>query len=98
MHCYDESKVKRLSVFLAAHRGQISMCTRGSACAGGMPGCLELGLTLCVGIRMNQCVCTGGRLCMCAPIMNDVCVCQLTDLNLARSKKRDILLPGSMLE
>lgn len=50
---YDESRVKWLKVFMAARRGEISMCTRGSACAGGVPECLELGLTLCV------CVCVG---------------------------------------
>lgn len=31
VHCYDESKVKWLNVFMAAGRGEISLCTCGSA-------------------------------------------------------------------
>lgn len=57
MHCYDESKVKWLNVFMAACRGQISMGTCGSACAGGVPGCLELGLTVCECWDQNESVC-----------------------------------------
>lgn len=32
---------------------------------------------MCIGIRMSQCVCTGGCLCLCVSITNDVCVCYL---------------------
>lgn len=61
-HYYDQGKVKWLDVSMdvsmAVCRGQVSM-GMSSACAGGVPGCLELGLALCVhaGIRMSQCVC-----------------------------------------
>lgn len=48
-HCYDQGKVKWLDVSMAACRGQISMgMSDSSACAGGVPGCLELGLALWV--------------------------------------------------
>lgn len=59
-HYYDQGKVKWLNVSMAACRGQVSMgMSDSSAHAGRVPGCLELGLALCVhvGIRMSQCVC-----------------------------------------
>lgn len=95
-HCCDQGKVKWLDVSMAACRGRVSMGMSGSsACAGGY---LELGLALCVrvGIRMSQCVCVQEEDSVPVHLQQMTCA-QLKGLDLARSKKRDTVLPGSVL-
>lgn len=72
MQCYDKSKVQWLNVFMVACTGQISMCTCGSARTDEVSGCVELRPCVCIRIRMSQEACTGGWLCVCAPVMDDV--------------------------
>lgn len=92
-HCCDQGKVKWLDVSMAACRGQVSMGMSGrSACAGRY---LELGPALCVrvGIRMSQCVCVQEE--DSVPVHLQQMICVLSSK--VRSKKRDTVLPGSVL-